>query len=202
MPGEDDNPWSWTIDWGDGSSDDGSTGSQSAPITGSHIYLDPDDYQVTITITDKDGGSGEYQLTISAEGLRTDIDIKPGSWPNSLNLNGNGSVPVGIFGSTEFNVHDIDKSTVRCGLTGLEAVPVHKGYCGHVEDLNGDGIDDMVFHFREGELGIPVDTEGNEELILLIAGQLDNGIYFEGTDIVRITPNDESSRGKGGKGPK
>ena len=127
---------------------------------------------------------------------------KPGSWPNSLNLNGNGSVPVGIFGSSEFNVDEVDTSTVLFGLNGSEAIPIHKGYCGHIEDLNGDEIDDMVFHFREGELGIPVDAESNTELTLFITDQLGNGIYFEGTDIVRITPNDESSRGKGGKGPK
>jgi PKD repeat protein len=204
-PGEYDNPWSWVIDWGDGTSDTGTTDSQSDPITGSHLYQDPDEYHATITVTDKDGDWGEYNLNISVKVLRIDIDIKPGSWPNSINLNGNGVVPVGVFGNLdfpEFNVHDIETSTVLFGLTGFEAVPVHKGYCGHVEELNDDGIDDMVFHFREGELGIPVDTEGNAELTLFITGQLNNGIYFEGTDIIRITPNDDNSRGKGGKGPK
>jgi len=201
-PGTLDHPWGWEIDWGDGTIDTGSTDDQSTLISSSHTYLAPDNYYVKGTVRDKDGGYGEDELTITVKKIPVDIDVKPGSWPNSLNLNGNGSVPVGIFGSPEFNVHDIDKSTVRFGLNGLEAIPVHKGYCGHVEDLNEDGIDDIVFHFREGELGIPVDTEGNTELTLFVTGQLDNGIYFEGTDIVRITPNNENSRGKGGKGPK
>ena len=111
-------------------------------------------------------------------------------------------VPVGVFGSSEFDVHNIDKSTVRFGLNGDEAIPVHKDYCGHIGDLNGDGIDDMVFHFREGDLGIPIDTPGNTDMLLYITGNLSGGAYFDGIDIVRITPNNMNSRGKGGKGPK
>ncbi len=128
-----------------------------------------------------------------------DIDIKPGSDPNSLNLNGNGVVPVGIFGTDDFDVNDINVSTVRFGVVGDEAMAVHSG---HIEDLNGDGTDDMVLHFREGELGIPLATPGNTTLDLVLTGELNDASYFEGTDVVRITPNNSKSRGKGGKGPK
>ena len=129
-----------------------------------------------------------------------DIDIKPGSDPNSINLNGNGVVPVGVFGTATFDVNDINVGTVRFGVLGTEAAAVHSG---HIEDLNGDGIDDMVLHFREGELGIDVNTPGNTTLDLLLTGELDDGSAFEGKDEVRITPNNpDKSRGKGGKGPK
>jgi hypothetical protein len=73
------------------------------------------------------------------------------------------------------------------------------GHIGHIEDLNGDGIDDMVLHFREGELGIATGTPGNTILSLTLTGQLLDGAYFEGVDDVRITPNNSESRGKGGQ---
>ena len=77
-----------------------------------------------------------------------DIDVKPGSDLNPLNLNGNGVVPVGLFGSAAVDVSAIDVSTVRMGVDGSEAEPVREG---EIDDLNGDGVDDIVFHFREGD---------------------------------------------------
>ena len=59
-----------------------------------------------------------------------------------------------------------------------------------------------MIHFREGELGIPVETAGNEVLTLTLNGQLDDDTEFTGADVVRITLNSSKSRGKGGKGPK
>ena len=128
-----------------------------------------------------------------------DIDIKPGSDPNSLNLNGNGVVPVGVFGTDTFHVNDINVSSVGFGFDGNNAAAVHSG---HIEDLDNDGFDDMVLHFREGELAIPISTPGNMTLDLLLTGELNDSTAFEGTDIIRITPNNDKSRGKGGKGPK
>ena len=92
-------------------------------------------------------------------------------------------------------------SSQRCDSSGIgdEAAAVHDG---HIEDLNGDIYDDMVLHFREGELGIPTDTADNTILDLFLTGELNDGRAFEGTDVVRITPNNPNSRGKGGKGLK
>ena len=131
--------------------------------------------------------------------IEVEIDIKPGSDPNSLNLNGNGVVPVGVFGTASFDVEDIDVSTVLFGVNGDEASPVHTG---HIEDLNEDDINDIVFHFREGELGIPTDSWGNITLDLKLTGSLTDGRLIEGTSEVRITPDNSNARGKGGKGPK
>ena len=55
-----------------------------------------------------------------------------------------------------------------------------------------------MLHFREGELGIPVDTAGKTILALTLNGNLNSWASIQGTDDVRITPNNEKSRGKGG----
>ena len=188
----------WTIDWGDTSSDSGSTTDQSAAIVGSHQYFEPRDYTITITVTDKDGDTGSDAQIKTVVRLPVTIDIKPGSDPNSLNLNGNGVVPVAIFSRADFDATAIVPNTVQFGLNGDDAAPVHGG---HIRDVNGDGFDDLVLHFREGELGIPIDPEGNG-VTLTITGVTTANVWFEGQDEVRITPNNANSRGKGGKGPK
>ena len=143
---------------------------------------------------------GTQTISIHVIPVPVEIDIKPGSDPNSINLNGNGVVPVGVFGSATFDVNDIDVSTVLFGISGDNTSAVHSG---HIEYLNGDSYDDMVLHFREGELGIPLDTADNAILDLFLTGKLNDGRSFEGKDEVRITPNNpDKSRGKGGKGPK
>ena len=126
-----------------------------------------------------------------------EIEVKPDSDVNPLNLNGNGVVPIALIGSANLDVTQIDVSTVTAGATGVEASPVHGG---HIEDVNGDGIDDIVFHFREGDLEIIGSAKQVVALFLNAAGT--DGEPLSGQDEVRINPNNGKSKGKGGKGPK
>jgi PKD domain len=57
-------PWSWTIDWGDGSSSSG-TASSEGSFSATHTYLLPNSYRVTVTVTDAAGGVGSGQKTLS-----------------------------------------------------------------------------------------------------------------------------------------
>lgn len=191
-----------TVNWGDGSPVQNLGAVQGGTVSASHQYFIPGNYNIEVCVTDDDGGKGCDTAVKTVKRLVVQIDIKPGSWPNSLNLNGNGVVPVGVFGGPTFDVNSIDLKTVFCGVVGNEAAPVHDGYCAHIEDINGDGTNDMVFHFREGDLGISTATPGNTEMPLYLTAKLTNGVYIEGKDIIRITPNNENSQGKGGKGPK
>jgi uncharacterized protein YjdB len=62
-PGEDDGPWTYTIDWGDGATESGPPMTQVAPIAASHAYAALGTYVVRVTVTDKDGGAGTDALT-------------------------------------------------------------------------------------------------------------------------------------------
>jgi PKD repeat protein len=65
-PGAFDGPWSWTIDWGDGTGGvAGTAATQSTPITGSHAYTDAGTFTVTVTAQDRDLGVGSTRMTVT-----------------------------------------------------------------------------------------------------------------------------------------
>jgi len=65
-PGVNDAPWSYSINWGDGSPQTtGSTNSQLSSITAVHTYAAAGSNTVRVTVTDKDGGAGVGTLTVT-----------------------------------------------------------------------------------------------------------------------------------------
>jgi len=109
------------------------------------------------------------------------VDIKPGSFPNSINIKSMGVVPVAILGSDSFDVLEIDVTSLEFGPGG--ATPVHLDNfavpADHYEDVNGDGFTDLVTHYNQKETGIACDdTEA------VITGTLLDGTQIEGTDSV------------------
>ena len=60
----DNGPWSFTIDWGDGSSSSGNASSQGA-INGTHTYVLPGSYSVRVTVTDSRGGTGSDEMILT-----------------------------------------------------------------------------------------------------------------------------------------
>ena len=78
------------------------------------------------------------------------VDIKPGSDPNSINVFSNGVIPVAILSSDTFDATTVDVTTLTFGPAG--ASPIHRN--GHIEDVDGDGLDDFVSHYRTQETGI------------------------------------------------
>jgi hypothetical protein len=112
--------------------------------------------------------------------LHVGVDIKPGSYPNAINLKSNGSVPVALLGSADFDVSSVDLATVKFGKmhemdSGASALRSAR------QDINGDGFMDRVFHFTIKETGL----EKSDTMACLHGMTLD-GMHFCGHDSVKI----------------
>jgi hypothetical protein len=116
--------------------------------------------------------------------VEVDIDIKPGSFPNSINPRSMGVVPVAILGSAEFDVTTVDVTTLAFGPNGAAAAhdltdPLT--YADHLQDVNEDGFTDLVSHYRQKETGLaPGDTEA------CLTGETFDGVPIEGCDSVNV----------------
>jgi len=105
------------------------------------------------------------------------IDIKPGSYPNSINPGSQGRIPVAILTDETFDATTVDPATVRFGPENAAAA--HSA----IEDVDGDGDLDMILHFKTQKTGIePGDTEAT------LTGKTYGGISIEGTDTIRTVP--------------
>jgi hypothetical protein len=125
--------------------------------------------------------SGEDRIVINGlcSPLEVDIDIKPGSDPNSINTKKRGVIPVAILTTDVFDALTVDEDSVRFGPA--EAEKVHKR--AHVVDVDDDGDLDLVLHFRTQDTGIaPGDIEA------CLTGQTYDGVPIMGCDSVRTVP--------------
>jgi hypothetical protein len=93
------------------------------------------------------GGGGDGvsmdDLFFGTIGIEVEIDVKPGSYPNPINSGSNGLVPVAILSSPEFDARQVEPTTVV--LAGATVGVRGKGKSmAHEEDVNGDGLIDLV----------------------------------------------------------
>jgi len=113
--------------------------------------------------------------------IAVDIDIKPDTDVNSINPDGQGNIPVIIFGSDTFDVADVDVTTLAFGRGGASLAHIHGP---HEMDANRDSLVDLLAHFRTQETGIGA---GDDEVC--ITGKTLDGTPFEGCDaITTVSP--------------
>ncbi len=106
--------------------------------------------------------------------------------PNSINPSLEGDLPVAILGSDTFDVADVDVTTLAFGPGGA---PFDRSQGPHFEDLNGDGLTDLMVHFRIEETGIEFgDTEA------CVTGETVGGTPLRGCDAVRTVPDMDGDR--------
>jgi len=112
------------------------------------------------------------------------IDIKPGSYPNSVDCKSKGgNVPAGIFTDDDFNAALVDVSTLE--LEGTPVSEVHGRL--HLEDLDDDGDLDAVVHLDKGDVcTATVDLPLDVSVPVVLTGATTDDQQFQGTDTIRI----------------
>jgi hypothetical protein len=123
----------------------------------------------------------------NSNGLLTiNIDVKPGSDPNSINCyNANEIITVAILTTDDFDALSVDHTTVF--FEGAYEVHVDKKTGEprrHVEDVDGDGDLDLVFHFIMGETDLVSPCGG--EITCGLTGETFDGQQIEGVDVCRM----------------
>ena len=114
------------------------------------------------------------------------MEVKPGaSTPASLNLKSQGVLPVALVSTPTFDALGVDPATVALGdpETGLSIAP----FAWTTEDVNGDGLGDLLLRFRTSDLArsgaVTADTTR-----LVLTARTWTGESVIGTTGIRIFP--------------
>lgn len=112
----------------------------------------------------------------TAAAIQVRVDVKPESARNRVHPRSRGVLAVAILTDGWFDARAVDPLSVEFGPGG--ATESHRR--GHVEDVDRDGDDDLVLHFRTRASGVqPGDTE------LCLTGTTMTGDFVEGCDAIQ-----------------
>ena len=136
-----------------------------------------------------DGGGWDACVVKFETSVEVNIDIKPGSFPNAININSHGVIPVAILGSDIFDVSDIDPVTLSFGGLSVRTKNNDTIQCS-IEDVSGnfsrpkglpDGYPDLVCQFVD-EGGFLAEDDGTAK----VEGFLYDGTPIMGVDSIKL----------------
>lgn len=129
------------------------------------------------------------EITVPRCLITVGIDIKPGSYPNSINLKKKGVIPVAILGSADFDVHNVDMNSLIFAGLPVKIKGDGRPQCAY-QDVSGnfthpkgapDGFIDLVCQYI---MNLSKWAPGDGYATL--SGMLLDGTPIEGTDTIRI----------------
>lgn len=121
-----------------------------------------------------------------AEHTLVSIDIKPGGYPNSINLSSRGLLPVAVLTTDIFDAdlftpemaHLSDAASIEEGCMGTPFVRWTR------QDVNGDGRLDLVFFFAIQSLDFTTSTTA--AALMAHGAYGSETVHIMGTDTVKI----------------
>jgi hypothetical protein len=160
------------------------------------LTLDPTTFDIAFALAGAQAGDGVYldNLQVNFVKLPVFIDIKPRDDQNRINICGKRTLPVVIHsyvnysGSVFFDATQVDPFSVDLEGAGVKTVgknPERAKF--QLQDVNGDGLPDMVVEIERKEL---IGIDSNTEEMTLMGQRVNNDstrTAFEGTDAVDIT---------------
>lgn len=127
-----------------------------------------------------------YNYALSASAIEVNyntfrpiIDIKPGSYPNSINPNSRGNIPVAVLTNGSFYANAVNPDTI----VFLDATPVKW----IMEDVDNDGDMDLILHFKTQELNFSLLVdEGDDYPYAYLYGETYDEKLFYGKDTINL----------------
>lgn len=118
------------------------------------------------------------------------IDIKPGSYPNAINLISQGLTPVAILSEIGFDARTVNPATVS--LSGaLVAMRGKDKYMSHEEDVNKDGLVDLVVQVVTCDIDPGKLQQDGDVIYAVLTGSTVDGTAIEGEDEITIVPAEQ-----------
>ena len=129
-----------------------------------------------------------------------DIDVKPGSDSNPVNLASQGRIAIALFTTDDFDAANVDVSSVIWAGAGV-AQKNNGDYFSALEDVDGDGDLDMVLHFNIQETSLAeiysqllLDDEDDDDILdstrqeatVSLTGETTDGTQFLGSGDVDL----------------
>jgi hypothetical protein len=119
--------------------------------------------------------------------LMVEIDIKPGSYPNTINLESHGLTPVAILSTAEFDAGSVDPVTVDLSGAAV-AVRGRDKLMAHEEDVDGDGLVDLVVQVVTGDIDPGLLQQDGDVVYAVLTANTYDGQDFTGVDEISIVP--------------
>jgi hypothetical protein len=112
---------------------------------------------------------------VQAQGT-IDVDVKPGSDENPVNIKSQGSTPIAVLCTPVVNPLQVAGAIITAGAGSV-------GEKCRLKDVDEDGCQDVLCHFPTPELGVTCETTDLEVVVTL-----NDGTTLTGSDTVTPKP--------------
>jgi len=116
------------------------------------------------------------------------IDIKPGNNQNNINLKSKGVVPVAILSTDDFDATSIPADTIFLAGSGVAKRGKGNKFLASEEDVDGDGLLDLVVKVETENLDPGTFQDGGAFLRVHETADPDSPVLYEGWDEINIVP--------------
>ncbi len=127
---------------------------------------------------------GEYDaflIKYQVPPIEVEIDVKPGSDVNPINLKSGGVIPVAILTTDDFDATTVDPDTIELSGAAVAVRGNGKHIMAEQTDVDGDGDIDLLVHIETQALDIEPGTT-----IVTLTGETFDGTKIQGSDDIKL----------------
>ncbi len=149
--------------------------------------------EISFVVNNEYGLISEPDITtVTVSFVEVNIDIKPDSLTNSINLGSNGVIPVAFLTDSDFDASTIDPATITLrgqdfsdGIVKLRGKKDAPKPMANLEDVDGDGDLDLMVHLETENLsGLGLNA------VCELGALTYDGYVVSGSDTIHVVPKE------------